>query len=134
MTGAELKGMDDILKKLEQKFGSAKVTRAVNKTLNTAGDETQKKVEQGVSSFRDSGATVAQVTRTNARKIQEVPTVKIGWGQGSRWRLEHLNEFGYTRHGKFVRPRGFGVLQRVIDSEKTEYPERIKKGLKENLK
>jgi len=134
MTGAELKGMDDILRKLEQKFGAAKVTRAVNKTLNSAGDDTQKKVTQAVSAFRDTGATTAQVTRTNARKIMEVPTVKIGWGQGTRWRLEHLNEFGYNRHGQFIRPRGFGVLQSVIDSEKVEYPSRIRKGLKENLK
>ena len=43
--------------------------------------------------------------------------VKLGFGAGSRWRLEHLNEFGYAKRpiqGIRCYPKIFGSQQRKI--------------------
>ena len=53
--------------------------------------------------------------------------VKLGFGAGSRWRLEHLNEFGYT---KKAHPRGFGVIRRFSEANKEKFKYRLATKLK----
>lgn len=134
MSGAELEGIDEFLKKLESKFGTSKVNRAVNKTLNSAGEKAEQELKSAVSSFRKTGKTVEEVTHSKPKKSLGETSVTVGWsGDSSRWRLEHLNEFGFTRSGKFVRPRGFGVVQGFVDKQKNEYVNEVRKGLKDLL-
>ena len=110
-------GTDQIIANLEKKLGSARTTRVVNKALRKYGETLKNDVQDAVSSYIDTGETHDTVIASNVKKGPP-KRVEVGWGQGSRWRLVHLNEFGYTRYGKYIRPRGMGKLQGVVD--KTE--------------
>lgn len=110
-------GVDQIIANLEKKLGKSRTTRVVNKALRKTGEIVKRDVEDAVSSYIDTGETHETVIVSNVKKGPP-KRVEVGWGQGSRWRLVHLNEFGYTRYGKYIRPRGMGKLQGIVD--KTE--------------
>lgn len=112
-----VEGMDDIIKNIEAKLGTARTTRVINKALKNYGNELKKDVEEAVSSYIDTGETHDTVIVSGVKKGPP-KRVEVGWGAGSRWRLVHLSEFGYTHFGKYVSPRGMGKLQGVVD--KTE--------------
>lgn len=109
-------GVDEILKELEQRLSPAKVTRVSNQALRVVGQYGVMKLKTAVSSYRDTGKTVNEITATKPRKSGGGRMIKIGWsGDGNRWKLVHLNEFGYTRFGKTYSPRGLGKIQSVED-------------------
>lgn len=113
--------MDEVLANMEKKLGSRSVTRYSNEALNVAGRYMAVRLKSAVSSYRDTGATVNEVTVGQARLKGGVRTIKIGWdGSGSkqRYRLVHLNEFGYTRFGRSYSPRGIGKVQNAYESSK----------------
>ncbi|KAF1303668.1 HK97 gp10 family phage protein [Enterococcus sp. JM9B] len=110
-------GTDQIIANLEKKLGKSRTTRVVNKALRKTGENVKRDVEDAASSYIDTGETHETVIVSNVKKGPP-KQIQVGWGEGSRWRLVHLNEFGYTRYGKYIRPRGMGKLQGVVD--KTE--------------
>lgn len=125
-----VEGLDNILKNLEAKLGERRTTRVVNKALRSAGEKSQKIVEDATATYIRTGETNETVIASNIKK-NPYKSIEIGWGAGSRWRLVHLSEFGYTRYGKYVRPRGMGQLRGAVDEiESTIVPE-MQKELKE---
>ncbi|WP_288746338.1 HK97 gp10 family phage protein [uncultured Enterococcus sp.] len=123
-------GVDDIIKNIEAKLGTARTTRVINKALKNYGNELKKDVEEAVSSYIDTGETHDTVI---ASGIKQGPPkrVEVGWGAGPRWRLVHLNEFGYTRFGKYQSPRGMGKLQGVVDKTEGSAFEKMRSELEE---
>ena len=120
-SGAELKGFDDVLRNLEMHLGDAKVKRATSRALKATANET-------LEEFKDTGETIESATTGRVTGLPVgVPVIKIGFGEGSRWRLVHLNEFGY---GKNPHPRGFGVIRRFSESNAQKYKYRIANHLK----
>ncbi len=114
-------GMDEVLAKLASKLSPAKLSRVEGEALKVAGRLTAVQLKRAVASYKDTGATVQEITVSNPRTVGGVKTIKIGWsGSGSRqrWRLVHLNEFGYTRGGKTFSPRGMGKIQATYDAVK----------------
>jgi len=117
----EIKGMDEVLAKLEAKFSKGRVSRIENNALRIAGRLMAVKLKQAVASYRDTGATVMEITVGNPKGGRTVRKISIGWsasGSGQRWRLVHLNEFGYTRWGRSYSPNGMGKIQGAFDSSK----------------
>ena len=107
-------GVEETLAKLEQKFSKRKLTIIENQALTVAGRYMAVTVKKAVQSYADTGATVREVTDTKPRVMGGERILKVGWeGDGSkqRWRLVHLNEFGYTRFGRTYAPRGLGKIQ-----------------------
>lgn len=132
MADVELVGMEEVLNNLERKLGSSRVKMVVNKSLRQVGKEAEEDLKSAVSVFARTGGTVEQTTHSNVSWADYgIPTVKIGWRSGSRWRLEHLQEFGFSRYGRAVSPRGRGVLRKYVDRYEAEYPKKIQEGLKE---
>lgn len=124
-------GVDEILKELEQRLSPAKVTRVSNQALRVVGQYGVMKLKTAVSSYRDTGKTVNEITATKPRKSGGGRMIKIGWsGDGTRWRLVHLNEFGYTRFGKTYSPRGMGKVQSVEDDLRKKSEELLAHELK----
>ena len=109
----EITGMNEILKNLEAKLGKNRTTRVVNKALRNAGKKNQEIVKEKVSSYIDTGATHDLVVTSNVKN--DPKRVETGWASKSRAPLVHLNEFGYTRFGQYIRPRGTGKLQEAVD-------------------
>lgn len=115
---AKLKGADDIIKALEERFGERRVASIQNKALNEASDNYVEGLAKIIASYGDKFHTTAETTRSRAsKKSTGYHTVRVGWsGPMKRYKLIHLNEFGYTRFGKTYSPRGMGVIQNYIDN------------------
>lgn len=111
-----LQGEADILRTIEAKLGKTRTNRVVNKTLRNAGKRNQEIVKNAVSSYRKTGKTYDLVITSGIKK--EPKRVETGWASKERSPIVHLNEFGYTRFGKYVRPRGMGKLQAAADEIK----------------
>ncbi|EMF0045322.1 hypothetical protein ACG6P0_002664 [Enterococcus hirae] len=131
-------GTDEILKNLEIKLGKRKTSRLVNAVLLAAGDEMVKITKNEVVSYKKTGATHDEVVRSNIKKghggNNSRKEIDVGWrGDKSRWRLVHLNEFGYTKYGKYIHPRGTGAVQRAVDKAPKTVLSNIQKRLKEGF-
>jgi len=127
-SGANLKGFDDVLRNLEMHLGDTKAKRATSRALKAVASETLEEFKGALEVFKDTGETIesATVGRVTGLAVG-VPVVKIGFGEGSRWRLVHLNEFGYA---KKAHPRGFGVIRRFSEANAQKYKYRIANQLK----
>ena len=127
-SGANIKGFDDVLRNLEMHLGDTKVKRATSRALKAVANETLEELKGALEVFKDTGETIesATVGRVTGLAVS-VPVVKIGFGEGSRWRLVHLNEFGYA---KKAHPRGFGVIRRFSEANAQKYKYRIANQLK----
>lgn len=123
-------GTEEILKNIEAKLGKSRANRVVNKALRNYGKELKQDVETAVSSYIDTGETHDTVIVSGVKK-GPTKRVEVGWGAGSRWRLVHLSEFGYTRFGKYVSPRGMGKLQGVVDKTEGSAFEKMRSELEE---
>lgn len=118
----EVKGMDEVLAKLDQQFSPRRVNAYSKEALTIMGRFLAVQIKSAVATYKDSGATVFEIVVSTPRKKDGTLTVKVGWdGMGSRqrWRLVHLNEFGYTRAGRTYHPRGIGKIQKAYDQNKT---------------
>ena len=111
-----IQGQADILRAIEAKLGKSRTTRVVNKALRNAGERNKKIVQKAVSSYIDTGKThdlvISSGVKSNPKRVE------TGWASKERAPIVHLNEFGYTRFGKYVRPRGTGKLQAAADEIK----------------
>jgi hypothetical protein len=130
---SEIRGIDAVVRALEKNLGEQKMNRVVNKVMKEVGQEAEDGLKEAVSVFKDTGKTVEETTYSlsNAGGRKQV---KLGWGKGTRWRLEHLNEWGYTREGRKIITRGFGVVQKYVDGLEGSYQTDVRKRLMEELK
>ncbi|MBS7578294.1 MULTISPECIES: HK97 gp10 family phage protein [unclassified Enterococcus] len=131
-----IKGTDQILRNIESKLGKNKANRVINKALRNTGDEIVDIVKDSVAYYRDTGATYNEVVKSGVKGASSgIKTVEVGWrGDQSRWRLVHLNEFGYTRFGQYVRPQGMGAVQKAADKSQDIAFKNMKKDLEELAK
>lgn len=125
--GAEITGIDEVLRNMEKQLGTNKVNRTVNKSLREVGRMIEPDFKEAIGVFKDTGETIDSVTVSGVRRSEGIPGIKIGFGAGSRWRLVHLNEFGYAKQRN---PRGLGVIRRFSDELEGVYPKIIKEKLK----
>lgn len=127
-SGAELRGIDDVLRNLEARLGDTKVKRATSRALKAVANETLEEFKGALQVYKDTGETVESATAGRVTGLASgVPVVKIGFGEGSRWRLVHLNEFGYAQN---PHPRGFGVIRRFSEAHAKTYKYRMASHLK----
>lgn len=127
-----LQGEADILRAIEAKLGVSRTTRVVNKALRNAGKRNQEIVKDAVSSYRDTGKTHDLVITSGVKK--DPKRVETGWASKERAPLVHLSEFGYTRFGQYVRPRGMGKLQSAADKISDVSMSEMRKDLEELAK
>ena len=126
--GAELRGFNDVLRNLEVHLGDTKVKRATSRALKAVANETLEEFKDALQVYKDTGATIESATAGRVTGLAaRVPVVKIGFGEGSRWRLVHLNEFGYAKN---THPRGFGVIRRFSEAHAKTYKYRMASHLK----
>lgn len=127
-SGAELRGFDNVLRNIDARLGDAKVKRATSRALKAVAIETLEEFKDALQVYKDTGATIESATAGRVTGLATgVPVVKIGFGEGSRWRLVHLNEFGYSKN---PHPRGFGVIRRFSEAHAKTYKYRVASHLK----
>lgn len=129
-----IKGVNATLKELEERLGEKQMQKISRQAINKAGEEVKKDLKQDMKSFRDTGASVDEVVQQNATKKSTGVSGRIGWnGPQNRYKLIHLNEWGYTRYGKQYRPRGFGVIEKSLKGSENKYLETVESELRSNL-
>lgn len=63
----DIKGLEDLENKLSQKFSDRKVAKYVNNALTIAGRYAVVELKQAAASYRDTGATVNEITAGKPR-------------------------------------------------------------------
>lgn len=124
-----ISGEAEIIKNIEAKLGKNKATRVINKALRKAGEQNQKIVKEAVSTYQDTGKTHDLVVTSGVKSNPK--RVETGWASKERAPIVHLNEFGYTRYGKYVRPRGMGKLQSAADKIQQTSMETVRREMEE---
>lgn len=129
----EIRGVDEVIKALEEQFGDRRLTRIQNQAINEAAEKFKDGLAEAISVYQDTGATVDETTRSRAsKKADGTRTARVGWrGPKQRYKLIHLNEFGYVRWGRSYSPRGAGVIRAYIDKSRNVYIKDIRTGLME---
>lgn len=129
-----IKGVNATLKELEKRLGEKQMQKISRQAINKAGEEVKKDLKQDMKSFRDTGASVDEVVQQNATKKATGVSGRIGWnGPQNRYKLIHLNEWGYTRFGRQYRPRGFGVIEKSLKGSESKYLETVESELRSQL-
>lgn len=134
----KIKGVTELERKLDNMMGDREANKVIYPVLQSASANVLSKLKTDMLVFKDTGATINEVIAQNPRMdTHGVRTVKIGWsdtGAKQRWRMVHLNEYGYTRYGRRYTPRGFGVIGRSVESSIPQYEKELIKGIKKWLK
>lgn len=130
---AKVVGLDEVLSNLDKQYGKTKVNKATKEALEVSGRLAKVRLQQAMSKFQDTGRSRKEVVSGNVKTVNGIKKVKVGWsgdGAGQRWRLVHLNEFGYSPHGvfsgrsnatdsggySFYKPRGYHAIQDAFDN------------------
>lgn len=131
----EIRGVDEVIKSLDEQFSERRSSSIQNKAINKAAENFKDGLAEAITSYKDTGATVDETTRSRAsKKADGTRTSRVGWrGPKQRYKLIHLNEFGYVRWGKKYNPRGSGVIRAYIDKAQNVYIKDIRTGLLELL-
>lgn len=115
----QLKGMDKLLSTLEQKLGKAKMQSMSDEALREGAKVFVQELKKEFQSFRDTGASIDEITISPPMTIGGVRTIKIHWkGPKNRYRIIHLNEWGTVKNPN---PRGKGAIARAMRNAETAY-------------
>lgn len=130
----EIRGINELENAIAAAYSGAKARKIRKDAINAGGDAVMGQLKKNFEAFKMSGYSEQEIMRTDARTKSDIEGLQIGWnGPHDRWRLIHLNEFGYTRGGKQYTPRGFGVIQKTIEQTKKEYFDTVAGEMRKSL-
>lgn len=127
----ELKGMNELVKQLEKRFGKESTQRISDKALTDGAkifvDAINKEIKSRPDKGYAKGWTVDDTSISEPTTIGGARTVKIHWnGPHGRYNLIHLNEFGTVKNPN---PPRKGAIAKALRSAETAYRESIKKSV-----
>lgn len=133
-SGFDIKGIDALQKAITEAYSGTKARKIQREAVNSGADLVVEKLKENFEGFNLTGYSQEEIMHSNAKATGETVQAKIGWnGSHERWRLVHLNEFGYTKSGKQYTPKGFGVIVKTVDETKEDYLREVERGLRELL-
>ncbi|OJG42435.1 hypothetical protein RV04_GL000789 [Enterococcus hermanniensis] len=119
---------------MENRLGDKKVRSIARKAINSGAEKVEKRLQSDMLVFKDTGYTIDEVVRKNATYKNYKAEAEIGWnGPHQRYRLIHLNEWGYTRNGRQIKPRGFGVITKSLKNSEPVYLSTVEMEVKKSL-
>jgi len=134
METVKISGAREIINNMEKVAVKNKVRKMTRNAINAGAQLVEKEVKQNIKPFRDTGATYNEVVLTNAAYTAGQAHAKLGWnGPKQRYRLIHLEEWGYTRKGKQFRPRTFGAIGKTLTQSQTAYLSTVEQVLRSQL-
>ncbi|GAA5416198.1 hypothetical protein Pryu01_01230 [Paraliobacillus ryukyuensis] len=124
----KIKGLKKLQNELEKKLGQQAMQRISDKALLDAANEFVKVLKQEFESFKDTGASINEITITGPVWENDIRTMKIHWrGPEGRYRIIHLNEWGTINNPN---PAGKGAIARALKNSEKAYRNAVKKALK----
>ncbi|MGO1388376.1 MAG: HK97 gp10 family phage protein [Staphylococcus equorum] len=123
----KLKGMKELERALERKYGRQKMKKISDEALLAGGQVIVKEIKKSFESFKDTGASIDEVTLSRPYSLNGVRTIKVHWkGPEDRYRIIHLNEFGTVKNPN---PDGKGSIDRALRSGRDTYFKIVKRHL-----
>ncbi|MEK5524140.1 hypothetical protein [Heyndrickxia sp. FSL W8-0423] len=127
----KITGQEKLLKELEKRFDKAKIQRISDKALLSGAKVFVKELRSQFESFKDTGASIEEITISEPMWIAGVRTIKVHWrGPKGRYRIIHLNEWGTINNPN---PPGKGAVARALKNAEKAYRSAIKNAIKEGL-
>lgn len=127
----KISGLSKLQAELENRLGQKKMEKIVDDALLSGAKVFKKELQQNFESFRDSGASIDEITISEPIAGPKGRSRKIHWkGPNGRYRLIHINEWGSIKNPN---PRGKGKVAASLQSGKKEYRKIIKKELEDHL-
>ncbi|MFJ7756320.1 hypothetical protein ACQKGI_19985 [Peribacillus muralis] len=127
----KIHGEKALMAELEKRLGKAKAQQLSDKALKRGAQVFIKELKSQFQSFKDTGASIEEMTISEPMWVSGVRTINIHWrGPKDRYRIIHLNEFGTVQHPS---PRGKGAIVRAMRNAETAYRSAIKKAIREGL-
>ncbi|MDT2531799.1 hypothetical protein P7D93_18135 [Enterococcus raffinosus] len=134
MNNVQFQGVTETIQALEKKLGTNKTKTVTRKAINVGAEKVEKNLQTDMIVFKDKGYTIDEVVRKNATYKNYRAEAEIGWnGPHERYRIIHLNEWGYTRDGKQITPRGFGVITKSLKKSEPIYLDAVATEVKKSL-
>ncbi|CDQ17945.1 hypothetical protein [Halobacillus karajensis] len=131
MSGVDIKGLPKLLAELENKFGKEALQRVSDKGLEDGAEVFVKELKAEFERFKDTGASIEEITVSKPMWIAGVRTVKVHWkGPHDRYRIIHLNEFGTVKNPN---PAGKGAIARAMRNAESAYRNAILEAVKRGL-
>lgn len=133
---APIKGVDQVFKRLDNELGANEMRRISRNAVNKGTEKVEELLKKDMLIFKDKGYTIEEVVHTEARfdSRKNTANAKIGWnGPHHRYSIIHLNEWGYTRYGKQIQPRGFGVITKSLKNSEPLYFDTVGEEVKKSL-
>lgn len=127
----EVTGLQQLLADLETRFGASAVTRISDQALIDASGVFKSALVSNMSSFKDTGATLEEITLSAPQDVSGVRQITVHWkGPKGRYRVIHLNEFGTVNNPN---PRGKGAIERALRSSERAYQQAIEDSVRRAL-
>ncbi|MED3650610.1 hypothetical protein [Heyndrickxia sporothermodurans] len=127
----KITGQEKLMKELEKRFDKAKIQRISDKALLAGAKVFVKELKSQFESFKDTGASIEEITISEPMWVNGVRTIKVYWrGPKERYRIIHLNEWGTINNPS---PPGKGAVARALKNAEKAYRNAIKHAIKEGL-
>lgn len=132
--GFRIKGMEAVQKAILEAYSGTKAKSIQKAALDAGGNLVVEQLKENFEAFKDTGYSRDEIVKTNPKSKNDIVQLQIGWnGPHKRWRIIHLNEFGYTKAGKQYTPKGFGIIEKTISESKNDYFRTVSEKMRERL-
>lgn len=135
----EIKGTDELIQQLENKFGKKHMQSVSDDALKAGAEVFVKELKSQVSTFSGKGKgkgysqgyTYDEITVSDPMWDNGERVIKVHWeGPNNRKNIIHLNEWGTVRNPS---PPGKGKIAMALKNSERAYREAIEQALKEGL-
>lgn len=127
----KLTGEKKLLADIEKHIGKLKVQQLSDMALKKGAEVFVRELKSQFESFKDTGATIDEMTISEPMWVNGSRTIKIHWsGPKDRYRIIHLNEFGTVKNPN---PKGKGAIARAMRNAEKEYRDTIKRVIREGI-
>lgn len=97
----EVTGVEELERQLVSLFGRENLPQLVDPALIAGATLVAKTLKSEFVQFKDTGASIDEINIEKPSYDKGVRSIKIDWkGPKDRYKIIHLNEYGYTRNGK----------------------------------
>lgn len=129
--GAKIEGEKELLDELEKRFGKDNMQNITDNALLAGAKVFVKELESQMSTFKDTGASVDEITIGDPEWQGDNRIVRIYWkGSKNRYRIIHLNEWGTVKNPN---PDGKGKIASALRNAESEYIKTVQETLKEGI-
>ncbi|RIL71524.1 hypothetical protein BUY49_06285 [Staphylococcus devriesei] len=134
-SGIRAEGMDELLKEMDRRFNSKRITKIIDEALIEAGQLVLEAVKANIRYFRDTGAEYGEAKLSKPYWDKGVRSIRLYWeGPHHRYSVVHLNEKGfYAKNGEFIKPKGFGAIEKALRSAEVVFYKKVQEEVEKLL-